>query len=142
MTSVRDSDERALEDRGISFDDKLANRRILRGDPDIRGDMETDEDATRNDDNVEFQLPDFGASDLGLEFTCLKLLIFAHLNVDDLFKIETYLHWLVNRCTIGNHIHSKGINTDCPEFRALQWLCYVGLDIPKMFRVLFSWNRF
>mmetsp|Transcript_4805 Transcript_4805/g.11406 ORF Transcript_4805/g.11406 Transcript_4805/m.11406 type:complete len:151 (-) Transcript_4805:178-630(-) len=102
-------------------------------------DVENEEDMNCDDDNAEFRLPSLGASAIRVELTCFKLLIFAHLN-DDLSQLEPYVHCLVDRCAIGNRYRFGGINTRSVEFRALQWLCYAGLDIPKILRKKPSWK--
>lgn len=127
-TKIQDQ-ERTTEERSHVYDSTLPQPLIPK---DGFGEAESEEA------EAAIKLPDFdGPRAAKLEMVCYKILIFAHLS-SDIGQAELYLHGLVEKCIFGTSTKVEGVNQDCDEFRGLQWLCYVGLHIPKIARANYN----
>jgi hypothetical protein len=122
-----DDQERTAEERSTTYGSELPKRLLLTDGLDEAGGLD-------DDDEDPFQSPNFqGPFAKRLEVACYKILIFGHLS-SEMGQAEVYLHGLIEKCILGTATNVMGVNQECDEFRALQWLCYMGLDIPKMAR--------
>ena len=70
-----------------------------------------------------------------MEVLCYKIMICCHLKGVDFSVVEEQVYLLIRRCWDSKR---KCVRIDCDEFRALQWLSSMGIDIPKLGLLSFS----
>jgi hypothetical protein len=126
-----DDQERTAAERSATYGSELPKRLLLTKGLDEAGRLDDYDD---DDDDDIFQLPKFqNALATRLEVLCYKILIFGHLS-SEMGQAEDYMHVLMEECILGKRTKLIGVDQECDEFRALQWLSYMGFDIPKMVR--------
>lgn len=121
-TDLLESQERTDKERSATYDSELPLNFL-----DACKTYESD------DCDNEFKLPEFfGSNSQRLELVCYKMLIFCHLKCeDDMRHVELYMHTIIKACWDKQ---KKEVKESSDEFRALQWMCYVGIDVPKLAR--------
>eukprot|EP00980_Cylindrotheca_fusiformis_P003267 scaffold738_cov124-Cylindrotheca_fusiformis.AAC.6 len=140
-TTRHDAPKRSRKERSQTFDSQLpqslmpsSSGRSIDGvlQQESLQDKSDDIDIDDNDDE-SITLPKLkGPSSEQVEVECYKLLIFAHMS-EDLTQVELYLHNLIFNCGA-----KEGFQQECDAFYGLQWLCSMGLNVPKLTRAFCS----
>ena len=120
--NLTDSREKTAKERSFTYDFQLPKRFLY---------VCRTANSDRIDDN-DLKLPEFhGPSAQRMELACYKILIFCHLKDNSISEVESYLHGMIKASWDKE---KKEVNENSDEFVALQWLCYVGIDVPKLAR--------